>query len=551
MSFYFSYDTNMILRHLPDSKVSELAADGSCFVADPNDPLRGYVIEYQPKKKTVIRLRVKQSEDAKPTNITITIYDVWGFFQSSFVGALKQFGIGAAEELEAIESMKGARSEFDTKDFDKIAEYNASECRLLVQLMERVADRMESVGIRLAQWHGAGAVAAAIFKQHDVKRHLYKPEGYDHVLAVRSAYFGGRIQALKVGEFGHCFQYDIISAYPSVMRELSSLEGCTEEYTDEFIPDYPYAVYLVEWDIPDDVPVTPFPFRNKDGTIDYPYVGSGYYWFPEVDAALRHFPEYVKIVAGYVFKVRDLSVQPFEFINDMYVKRRELKKAGDYAQICLKLGLNSLYGKTAQSIGRKDQPPPYQCYIYAGYITSGTRAKMLDAAMQDPESVIAFATDGLLTTTEKDLPLETKLGNWEVGEYDTAFIIKPGFYEITKGDERSVRVRGFPMKSVNWDELREEFRRNGLNGKVEFDVRSFIGMKARSENRPWCSWIDSKRTMNFRPSRGIADAIGARQYRIIPPFVKDGVSAPYKKDAADRSRQFYDSPEREYFIDEE
>src|SRR5690348_17906092 len=47
----------------------------------------------------------------------------------------------------------------------------------------------------------------------------------------------------------------------------------------------------------------------------------------------------------------------------------------DGAGIVLKLGTNSTYGKTAQSVGSA----PFRSWIWAGNITSGTRAQLLRA----------------------------------------------------------------------------------------------------------------------------------------------------------------------------
>lgn len=475
---------------------------------------------------------------------SVVIYDVFGFFQKSFVGALKEFKIATEDELEEIERMKLQRGNFKLDDLDSILHYNMKECELLVRLMELVSDRLESIGLKLHSWHGAGAVAAALLNKKKVKKHVNKPEGEEHHLAVMSAYFGGRINCAKVGEFGKVYGYDIISAYPSIMKNLASLQGMIERETDSFIPDYPYAVYHVKWNIDRRHKITPFPFRSKDGKIDYPYCAEGYYWYYEVNEALKQFPGQIEIVKGYVFENIGVDSRPFEFIGQMFEERKTLKANGDMAQLCIKLGLNSLYGKTAQGIGYRGQPPPFQCYIYAGMITSGTRAMMLSAAMQNEESVISFATDGIVTQTPLDLNLTNSLGNWELTEYESAFLIKPGFYQLTEAVDTSPKwhppltphkhmkkVRGFPPSAIDFDVLRAAWKKDGLNAVVKVVVRNFIGMKSRSVNRPWLSWMESPKAINYWPSKGEPELLTTEplSYRLIPPSVIDGVSHIYIK----------------------
>src|SRR5437660_9483876 len=89
------------------------------------------------------------------------------------------------------------------------------------------------------------------------------------------------------------------------------------------------------------------------------------------------------------------STKPFSFIPDVYAYRQQLIQEGSGAEKALKLAINSLYGKTAQSVGystdRNRGKPPYHNMVVAGMTTSKTRAKLMEAAMQKPDSVIMLA----------------------------------------------------------------------------------------------------------------------------------------------------------------
>jgi DNA polymerase elongation subunit (family B) len=396
--------------------------------------------------------------------------------------------------------------------------------------MNEVRERMESVGIFLTSWHGAGAVAGKVLQREGIKAHIVRPIAEAENEAIMSAYFGGRNLCQQVGYFDKVYGYDIVSAYPSAMRTLPSLKGL-EAIQLEGLIDYPLSCYFVEWNFPQDSAFIPLPFRHKDGSIYYQERGKGWYWYPEVKECLRHFPNNIRIISGYQFKVQNPDSRPFNFINEIFEERRMLKEAGNRAQYALKLAINSLYGKTAQSVGYRGMLPPYQSYIYAGMITSITRAKMIAAAMQNPEAIIFFATDGILSTAPLELPLGTELGEYETTEWDSSFVVKSGFYELCKGDKVKRTVRGFAPSIVSWDLIKDAFNELGLSARVPFEVTEFIGMKSSSKERPWLTWQQGFRVLSFLPARQQAKLIQdyPLRYRLYPAPSLAGKSAPYVK----------------------
>jgi hypothetical protein len=74
----------------------------------------------------------------------------------------------------------------------------------------------------------------------------------------------------------------------------------------------------------------------------------------------------------------------------------------------IKSGLNSLSGKTAQSVksgGKEDAPPSCVNPYYAAAITAGVRAQLLRAALKDPYAIVSFMTDAIVSMRE--------LSRWE------------------------------------------------------------------------------------------------------------------------------------------
>lgn len=512
VSFYFSYDVNMMLGDLPPENIAELSDTNQTIIHIENEPDRRIKIKYFPRKFFIISdctaIRKENGRPGLKYNNTIEIYDVFGFFQSSFVLALKKYNLGV--ELEKIEKMKAERAYF-TNTTDEIKSYCVSECKLLVELMNIVRNGCYELDLYLTRWHGAGALAGAILRKHHVKDHYVQLSSLAKKY-VYSSYFGGRIQTQMIGKINApVFSHDIVSAYPSTLVKLPSLKNC-EEYSPEFsfeIPELSPIVYHVKWNIPDDetdfskINIAPFPWRDARGQIEYPLSGEGYYWHCEVAAAKKIYGEKIKILDSFGYKINSTE-KPFDFIENYFQLRKKYKSEGNHTQLVIKLGLNSLYGKTAQGVGYNNQPPPYQNYIYAGLITSHTRARLFTLACQKSESVIAFSTDGLYSLSQHDCQIGTDLGNYEVDKYNDFFIIKPGFYHANGDKGELSKIRGFRKSEVDWQKIYEAWHNMRTMGEIPCHLTQFFGMKNDKSLVKWRKWIDIQKIIYLKPLKGFS-----------------------------------------------
>ena len=93
----------------------------------------------------------------------------------------------------------------------------------------------------------------------------------------------------------------------------------------------------------------------------------------------------------------------------------------------IKLALNSLYGKLAQRLHGK-----YSSRIWAGMITAGTRAQVLDliSKHEKQSSVIMVATDGVFSTEYMDVPKRVTLGGWERTDYPAIYVAAPAPHSV-------------------------------------------------------------------------------------------------------------------------
>lgn len=540
VAFSINYDMNMWLGDVPLSTLDGLRKHGAHLFFDRARPGWGWRVEWMPGKWVAIAHGETERTKTGALKLkagarSVRIYDVFGFFQQSFVGALREWNVGSADEHARLLAMKTQRADFARVARVAVADYNALECRLLVALMERVRDALEQVGVRLTRWHGAGAIGSELLKQHNVKQHNAPPDDLEGLGdAIKGAYFGGRVQMLRPGIHARAWSHDLNSAYPWAMTQLPSLKGTWRRRRGWPVQPQTAGLWLVEWDLTHDTAVCPFPWRADDGIILYPYRGRGWYWTPEVAAALKAYPGHIKVEWGYELHPDDADARPFAWISDLYARRLDYRARGEYgAQLVIKLGLNSISGKLAQRPGYHGAGP-CQSLVWAGLLTALVRARLLTLASVAPAGVIAFATDGVFATVPlHDDELGKPLGGWELGEGDDLIIVQSGIYEARQPHSGLYysRARGFAAGELDFARMREEWGRRGIYGSVDVQVRRFVGVRgavARAQPDLWRRWVCERRHLSFYPQRGFGGVVGEDDgYVVYGPDCGGVMSHPY------------------------
>jgi hypothetical protein len=441
-----------------------------------------YRLEYRPRKSfTVWRFAhgadkyiAHHKRDGTRTwklnyEARVTLWDVWGFFQGSFLAAMDAW-IPDDPDRQFIANWKGKRGDFERSEIADIRRYTAAELRCLLAMMERVRDSIRSLDLTVTRWDGAGAIAGAFFKKHDVKHHMgvTPPEVFE---AARRAYSGGHIEATVLGHHsGKVWHYDINSAYPHQFRRLPGLavgkwQSVFGPLQERETPPEGFTLVELEFHFLPGLPFYPLFHRAENGAILYPQRGRGWYWFDEY-ACARDFAERqgaftFRVLAFHTFETFH-NASPFNWIEDAYQIRRDVimrsRETGvrDDSHMMIRLGLNSCYGKTAQQVGARYEqgkivPPTYFQIEWAGAVTAGCRAQLMRAALQKPEHVISFATDALFATAPLDLPCspEKRLGEWEAHEHDGMTIVMPGVYWLHEGGSVKHFSRGFDKQTMS------------------------------------------------------------------------------------------------------
>lgn len=492
-----SYDFNMWLSDVPIERVNELYERGTTVWMH-------YKMQWRRGKSFTITNRLNGT--------SCIMYDVVSFFQRPFVQACDEYLTNDPNwqnVRDMIVANKALRGTFRAEDNADVQRYNQAELATLVNLMCELRERLHKVQLRPARWDGPGAIATALLQRERIKDHmslcpLFVGE------ASRFAYFGGRFEMLKCGDVPMpAWEYDINSAYPSALRSVPSLVGGTWVQTVVPTGIEQFAVFQVHFERDDDWPVDrphPFPCRFPDGRVWYPSRVTGWYWAPEVFIALASKAGRVTILDGWGY-LPATDEKPFGFIEPMYRKRQALKKAGDGAHVGIKLGLNSLYGKTCQRIGWRINPdgtmrtPPFHQLEWAGYVTSHCRAHIYQAALQRPDDVIAFETDALFMREPLDLDIGPGLGQWEATEFESLAYAQSGFYFGVIGGEPFAKTRGIDRGSMTYSDVSNRFWSD--ESFVDASLTRFNGVglaRMRNKWETWRRWETTPKRISLVPT---------------------------------------------------
>lgn len=479
-----------------------------------------------------------------PSTPVSVVWDIFRFFGKSFVGSLKDWEVGTPGQVARIAEMKEQRSNFEHVETSAIEGYCREECVLMAQLTRKLLTAHADAGLALNVFFGPGSTAAVILNNLKIKRYSRQPMP-EMMRAVACAFIGGRFEISQAGPVRqHLYSYDICSAYPFVMTSLPCLTHGTwyEEkrpaMLQRAIEESQLAcVHARSNDSSQDRAWGSLPWRSKDGEIVYPAKNPGtWVWRNEYLAARRI--SNVTADRAWLYNTK-CKCTPFAEFAEYYRLRKLWGAEG--RGMALKLGINSGYGKLAQSRGSAT----YNNWIWAGVITSNTRAMLLDALarVRAPSDILMMATDGIVSKTpiEFDAPkVKDELGSWKPEEYkEGLMLIRPGIYfPLAEHTMKSVRSRGVHRKTLRASEedVLRMWEKHGPRSLQFKGVDRFVGMltgiyatpdgliRRRSTYGDWVP-IDTELSYDPKPKRsGFRDDYSLRMVDSV-----EGESSPYMR----------------------
>lgn len=433
------------------------------------------------------------------------ICDAGPFFQDSFLNTINpekwKEPVCTPEEYTKVETGKNKRATGRLNAEMKF--YNQLENEILARVMGRLAKGFIDIGVRLGkdQWYGPGAAAQKWLSQNGALKHdeaiKHIPEWFLDIC--RMSYYGGWFEIFSHGLIeGSSWNYDINSAYPHAARKLPHICGeCQFRRGHGHHKGSASNVLLLATVFAANTRIGPVPYRDKDGSILRPDVCKGWYWASELEASQRAGLVKKYITHEWAEFIPCSHPKPFTELQSLYDQRKNVFGKDTAQGMAVKLLINSIYGKFAQSVGSA----PYNNWLYASYITAHCRTQILDAIATHPgksDSVLMVATDGIaFDSPHPNIPISKELGEWDNTEYIDLCLFKPGVYWHREGKEALLKIksRGVPKK---------EFA-EGVD-----DMEKIFRMMHDLKTHPGAEWFKENVYQEFNEERLTYTLIGSR-----------------------------------------
>ena len=267
--FFFGYDRDQILCDVDEAKLASIY--GTAGASGVPTYVGDIAVHVFASKFTVglpLPIGSKPELDANYRGVRgprREIWDVGKFYGARFSTVIENWQVASPAEQKEIEKMKGDRNDFSlqywARNSERIINYSLLENRLAARLQTKFDQTCRDLGYPLTSWYGAGSMAKAMLKAHNVQEHLknrtpiraYKRESADFRRGIVRAYYGGRFEISSPGVHRPVYEYDIRSAYPASYRFLPCLQHGSWSYAnsrsdrDELRPHDLYMVDLGKW----------------------------------------------------------------------------------------------------------------------------------------------------------------------------------------------------------------------------------------------------------------------------------------------------------------
>ena len=369
-------------------------------------------------------------------------------------------------ELELNSKSIGEIKGYYEEHREDIITYCKKDAWLTLELAKiTVSGVKEFLGVIPKAWYSSASIAKAYMNLHHpdlintyytTLKQLPQQEQNDAHKIIMNSYFGGLFYIHKLGRNNNQYEYDLNSAYPDQIRKLFNLQNAEIRTVKEYTKA-DYGFYHVRIRNLSDLPI-----HYRTGATEITYIRSydyveNYFTDIELEYFTKHHSKDIQfeIIKGVIINTDHILELP-EFI-DLYNKRANIKKQMkacpdkkqyrtlDIEQGNIKLILNSSYGIFAQ---KRPVFTRFTNFIYAAYITAGTRLKMYEAIDRIGWSHVSMImTDAIVT----DIPIpdpdynNTELGQFKLeGQFDIVWVYQNGVYIVKKDNRFILHTRGFP-----------------------------------------------------------------------------------------------------------
>jgi len=475
--YNLKYDSGALLQHLKKPELKELQTTDNVKVA-------GYSYRTLGNKCLVIR---------KGKN-SVHIFDMLNFYNSSLNAAAKKY---LGEEKIDLDPTLFSK-EFVKDNIKQIEEYCIQDSILVAKLAEILIKRFEKMGVYPKKLYSVAYIAYQYFSTKCINIVVKKFWDSDKELlgfALRS-YNGGKFEVTKKGQ-GHFFEYDISSAYPSVMRDLVDIRHGRAIHSKKYRKNAVYGFLLCDIIIPYKVYS---PVAIKKGFVNCYAVG-------EIKKVITKIEYEYLISQGCDITIRDawyifVDVLRFPYrteIEKLYRLKNEYKQSKselDYHTV--KILLNSFYGKMLQLIKKDEGYKASACWnpVYGSHITASVRTR-ISGMQQKYNNVIAVHTDSVITDSPIQIKIGDNIGDWNFELEGDGIILGSGVYQIGS----KVKFRGLHKNITILNLLKDCKKHLEINYKHAYTWREIAHRGWDIENINLFDIIPKKINVRFDQKR--------------------------------------------------
>lgn len=464
--FNIGFDAEVFISGLGIERAQEIRIENETVIE--REPYNGLSVTY---------IDGKLLEFESKNGHKISHYDIGNIVRGSLDNCAKEWL--REEKVESIDASKFHDPEYRQKHEQEIRHYAKVDAQLTRRLAEVVTEKAESLDIPMGRPVSTGYMASEFARERLSEKPGRGPSWVQQM--AWNSYAGGRFEVYERGDVGEVAGPDINSAYPWVLSELpdpGSLRWkppyANPSYEDCKEADYGFVKATVT--TVDNARIMPFA-EKIDNKVCYPSLENHTLtvilpvFEHAVESGLLEDFEIHQLAHGYETKN---TIYPFDFLKEIYDERKRLEANGkELAGLMLKIAMNSLYGKTAQTTlkqeiieeaidineirqdegmrlltmddipirERQEAGKLFNPFI-ASYITGMTRLELHKTVLECglEKDTVLLATDCIMVHADAydrssfDRKLGDKLGDWDFDYRGDAFVIGSGVYEIYLGE---------------------------------------------------------------------------------------------------------------------
>ena len=429
-------------------------------IVDLRELYRNHEIEYNDFKITYLPKKFFAIQD-KDRN-RYYFYDMFNFLDVSLNKASKKFLHD--EKISTIDANKlNTDSQYWIDNEKEIIRY----CIKDAELTKRLADYFWNIIYEKLNFYPKSPMSKGKLSEeyflHTCKIPVINSIDEKIIRTGYSSFYGGRFELLKRGYMDKCYCYDIKSAYPSEIANLPNFTYGKWQKVDKVNPDsytgfYKCKVFSMEKDF------SPFKIKLDNQLNIYPNgKNTQFLTKMEIDFYSQQFPNSaISVEYGYEWFPNKL-IFPFKSEIERLYQWKDTEKDDDI-KYCVKIILNSLYGKFIQVSGSENITGRLFNPLYASLITSGCRVKILKLALQKPETIISFSTDSVISAEPLTVPNNPTLGQFQKDFEGWGVFIMSDVYNLWNDTKVKSKLRGFSIASTKDFDNTETYLKDILNG---------------------------------------------------------------------------------------